>query len=103
MTELLCELSGCGPPAYASCSLLQIPSSLLKPADTAAERANAGNDGIRIEQDASSKLTEAAPDSIAYVMYTSGSTGTPQAVLGTSAGDPLFVGTMIKGSGNRHI
>ncbi|BDA41299.1 probable enterobactin synthase component F at N-terminal half [Coccomyxa sp. Obi] len=80
------ECHGCGPLAYTGCPLLQIPSSLLQPADNAAGWGNAGNKGIRIEQHASAKLKEAAPDSIAYVMHTSGSTGTPQAVLGTSAG-----------------
>lgn len=86
LPEIVCEVLGCGPPAYAGCPLLQIPGSLLQPADNGASWTYAGDEATRIDQDVSAKLKEAAPDSIAYVMYTSGSTGNPQAVFGTSQG-----------------
>lgn len=77
--------------AYDGCPHLQIPSRLLdfaKSADNEDEIEAAREQiGSQEQKYAPSKLVKAATNSVAYVMYTSGSTGSPQAVLGTAEGE----------------
>ncbi|KAK9909180.1 hypothetical protein WJX75_008334 [Coccomyxa subellipsoidea] len=81
---------GCGPVAYDGCPLLQIPSRLLDFAESAdnEDEVEAAREqiGSHEQKYSPSELVKAATNSVAYVMYTSGSTGSPQAVLGTAEG-----------------
>lgn len=77
--------------AYDGCPLLQIPSRLLDFAKSADNEdgvvAAREQIGSHEQKYAPSVLVKAADNSVAYVMYTSGSTGSPQAVLGTAEGE----------------
>ncbi|EIE25078.1 acetyl-CoA synthetase-like protein [Coccomyxa subellipsoidea C-169] len=68
--------NGCGPVAHDRCPLLQIPSTLLDPANPAdiREGQTAGAEvGTHLQENGMSEQADAP--SIAYVMHTSGSTG----------------------------